>query len=235
VPAILLAWGVIVAAASFPLVDANPELNVIANPLTIEFIAGCFVALTVQRGYVRHGGWVLITGIALLAIGGMRLTDLNSPWQRVALYGVPSALIVFGAVAIERTGKTSPRWLIAAGDASYSMYLSQGLVLATLARWAWEKKHIPTGHLINPLVAIAMAALAVVAAFACHRWVEMPLIGVTKKWLDSGRLGNGTRRAETPLLPDKGTTSSPISGPAPYPSRRGSRALSPHHRPAVGR
>ena len=139
VPATLILWGVVVTAASFRFVDKNPELNILVNPLTLEFIAGCFIAMALRGGYVRQGGWVLVAGIVLLVIGAMRLTDLNSPWQRVAYFGVPSALIVSGAVAIEQVGKTLPRWLIATGDASYSLYLSQGLVLATLARGMGEK------------------------------------------------------------------------------------------------
>ena len=135
-------------------------------------------------------------GLAILVIGGMELTDLTSPWQRVRFFGAPAALIVLGAVAIEQAGKSAPRWLIATGDASYSLYLSQGLVLAALARWVWDKKHIPTGHLLNPLVAISMAAVAAAVAFACYRWVELPLIGVTRKWFEGRKSkSEGAERA----------------------------------------
>jgi peptidoglycan/LPS O-acetylase OafA/YrhL len=181
----LLIWAALVAALSFPLVLKSPELNILVNPLTIEFIAGCFVAMAIQRGHVRGGLLALLAGAALLVIGGTRLTDLTSPWQRLGFYGIPSALIVYGAVAVERAGKAAPGWLIATGDASYSLYLSQGLVLAALARWMWDKKHVATGPVLNLFVAGAIAAVAVAFSFACYRWVEAPMTALTRKWLDA--------------------------------------------------
>jgi peptidoglycan/LPS O-acetylase OafA/YrhL len=182
-PAVLIAWGAIVAAIS-PLSQRSPELDIIANPLTLEFIAGCFVAFATQRSR-SGGGLMLLGGIVLLVLCGTRVTDLHSPWQRVAGFGIPSALIVFGAVTVEHAGKSAPRWLIAIGDASYSLYLTHGLVLAALARWAWEKRHIHTGPVANSLVAFAMAGVAIAGALVCYRLIELPLTALTKKLFDN--------------------------------------------------
>ena len=92
VPAALLTWGALVAALSFPLVQKSPELEHSRQPADHRV----YRRVLCRDGgpaadTVRGGGWALAVGVVLLVLGGMRLTDLTSPWQRVGFYGVPSA------------------------------------------------------------------------------------------------------------------------------------------------
>ena len=174
-------WGALVSFGSVKLDMSIPTINVIANPLTLEFIAGCFIAVAARRGLPRWGLPILLGGSALLVIGGLHTTELGTAWQRDLYFGIPAVLIVLGSVAMESRGSTAPRWLIVSGDASYSLYLSQGLILAAIARTAW--KVLPAGIGSNAIILAAMAIAAVIGGFCCYFLLELPLIGMTKKLL----------------------------------------------------
>jgi peptidoglycan/LPS O-acetylase OafA/YrhL len=136
-------------------------------------------------------------------IGGLHRTNLTSAWQRDLFFGVPAAFIVLGSVAMENRGSTAPRWLIAAGDASYSLYLSQGLILAAISRTAW--KILPDGAASNALIATVMAVAAIIGGFCCYHLLELPLIGMTKKLLE------GKKESALPQKPD-----APVNGVADF-------------------
>ena len=199
-PMMVVVWGVLVTAGYYALPHTTSVIDIAVNPLTLEFILGCFIALASHR-LTRGGLPIFIAGIILLCVLGPHATDLHNPWQRVGYFGAPAALVVLGSVCIERSGMVMPKWLVATGDASYSFYLTQGLVLAAVSRWAWEKKHIHTGRLPNLLTVVAMSVAAIIAAFVCYRLVELPLVAITKKWTDRKRSSaNATITNDTPAL-----------------------------------
>ena len=69
----------------------------------------------------------------------------------------PRSSLSLRAVAVEQSGNR-PRGLIASGDASYSIYLSQGLVLAAIARYAW--KHVHAGVLASSMIILVMTIVS---------------------------------------------------------------------------
>lgn len=133
--------GALVLLALSGLLDppANTLLSFYASDIILEFGFGVLIALAFRKGRTapRQVGWLLVVaGAALLAAP---LTDIGI---RAVFWGVPAAMIVFGALSIERTSAI-PEYRAAhlLGDASYSIYLTHGLLLAALSK-GWRTLHL---------------------------------------------------------------------------------------------
>ncbi len=127
----------------------------IRYPMLLEFAAGAWLAEAWRKGLLKHGAVYIATGLAMLAWSWVAPF---SEGLRPILWGLPAALIVAGALALE---PILPRLstLRTLGDASYSFFLTQGIVLGL----AWP-------HLgwFSWVAVIAVAGL-------CHLLVERPL------------------------------------------------------------
>jgi exopolysaccharide production protein ExoZ len=150
------------------------------DPLVLEFLLGCFVATVLRndRG-LRYGRLALVFGIAGFAASALcewsgRLHTRDHTLERVLSFGISCALIVFGAVACERTGDwRSPRWLQTVGDASYSIYLSHVAVMEFIQHALRHMSHDLAPHLLY-LVLLVGGTLA--AGFALHFQIERRLM-----------------------------------------------------------
>jgi peptidoglycan/LPS O-acetylase OafA/YrhL len=103
---------------------------------------------------------------------------------RVLIWGVPAFAVVAGAVSLEPlVAPALPRWLLALGDASYSLYLSHGFVLPALM--------LVIGRFVAPGVwaeAMTIALCLVVSSIAgwvVYRLVENPMLQLSRRY--SGR------------------------------------------------
>lgn len=142
-PVLLLVWTAIVIAVNtvFHLYDVkSPFAAVVGHPLTLEFIFGVVIGMLIQKKITIFAASALTAGVIIFMIvlsfpdtaAGL-IVERN--WSRPILIGMPCALVVYGAVAMEvRGAPTAPDWLIALGNASYSTYLSHVLVLSALGR-----------------------------------------------------------------------------------------------------
>lgn len=101
-----------------------------SQSMIVEFLLGVLVAEVLLRLPVNSNPrWVQKTALMTIVAGciilpctvKMDVTDSS----RLFYYGIPSALIVTGAVMLG--SRTAPRWLVYLGDASYSIYLVHGL------------------------------------------------------------------------------------------------------------
>ena len=54
--------------------------------------------------------------------------------MRFLLFGIPAALVVYGALAVVRPSSPIARMLGKLGDASYALYLTHGFVMTAYAR-----------------------------------------------------------------------------------------------------
>ena len=134
-------WGAVTAllfGLGFASYQAGSVLQLSASLLTLEFLAGAGAAWLILRGHILAPKLCLALGtigvITALLLYKERGPDLML-WGRVAVYTLPFALIIYGAVALERAGKLSvPRPLVRLGDWSYSLYLSHLLVLGVIIR-----------------------------------------------------------------------------------------------------
>ena len=110
-------------------------LRLWTTPLLLEFFVGLLFATL-----IRPTGTAVGLGMIFCGVGGLACAELlwryDEAW-RVLAWGVPSAAIVYGALSVEHAGrwpKQSLRWLERIGDASYSLYLTHGLVIAMMHR-----------------------------------------------------------------------------------------------------
>lgn len=159
---------------------SSPLLRIIFHPLTLEFIAGCFVAHIISKGHTGYGRVSLFVGGILLLFGtaGCYAYFRNSipdGWYRVLFFGTPCSLMVYGAVASDlRSTLRFPRWLNAIGDASYSIYLSHVLVLSFIGR-VWYRFG-QKGLFDNFLMITLMILFVVVYGHLSFRYIEKPMI-----------------------------------------------------------
>jgi exopolysaccharide production protein ExoZ len=162
----LLAFGALMVGALF---THSALLHFLGNPIALEFLLGVIVARLPRRmTYAAMG----LAGMALLAFtapttGSARET-LADPWfalARVGQWGIPAAMILWGALSLEPVF-ASARFdaLVLAGDASYSIYLVHPLVAYGLVA-PWPVK----------------LAAAILVGIALHLTVERRLMTLTRR------------------------------------------------------
>jgi peptidoglycan/LPS O-acetylase OafA/YrhL len=153
---------------------ASPLLGMVTNPLLFEFLVGCLLAQLVRSGWALDGR--LATGLIVAAstIFVFELKrDTSDSVVRLLIWGVPAAMLVYGAVL----GKREARSMLAMafghiGDISYSLYLSHFFVIALFAKLysAWA-----TTFPISPwMAAIALFGLCLLGAQFCYALIERP-------------------------------------------------------------
>ncbi len=114
------------------------------------------------------------------AIAAVEHVPEHSPWMRVVWYGVPSALLLYGAAAAEDTGTfRMPAALCFVGDICYSLCLAHGLVLAGLGRKWWVV--LPASKVSNLLACLFLSGAAIGFAALSHRLVERPLQSLLRR------------------------------------------------------
>jgi exopolysaccharide production protein ExoZ len=155
-----------------PFVGAEgPILFRVTSPLLLEFLAGMAIAASWRRLALPA-----LAAVGLLASAAAFMAFLSSghveAWPRAVYFGLPAALIVLGTVALEgRLARRPVRPLLLLGDASYSLYLSHGIVLRLM--------FAALGSLAAAWPALAFAAALAVELLlgvACYRRVEQPLL-----------------------------------------------------------
>jgi exopolysaccharide production protein ExoZ len=166
----------------------------LANPIYLEFAAGVALALVWPRlrSLPTWLGAILvaigIAGVCTTAILGTveiaRLLDAQSTladeiaFRRVGWFGFPAALIVAGALILERSIASWPltkalAWL---GDASYSIYLAHSLTMLALWNLAWKPLH-PSAWITIPVgICVGLGA-----GVLLHMKVEKPLIELFRR------------------------------------------------------
>ena len=176
---LLLVWAALVVGGHQLAVNPSAFVAYVTNPMTLEFIAGCLVAIVIGNGLGLSGRAVLASG-AVLLFGGWAAYHYGSHqifpwgWRRIALFGVPGVLIVSGAVAMEQSAaQLLPRALRSLGDASYSLYLSHVLVTSALGL-AWSRSGVQ-GRLYNSLALLVICCAGIAAGVVSHRFLEGPV------------------------------------------------------------
>jgi peptidoglycan/LPS O-acetylase OafA/YrhL len=158
-------------------------MNIVGNPILVEFMLGVVLGWVYRRrpalprlatSSLFIAGSVLLLSTAIYGFGEVgeatRTLDGTASWDRVRLWGVPSALLI--ASAVFRTN-TVPRWcrpVVFLGDGAYAIYLFSFIALLLLDR-GWERWAPESGD-----TAIVLAtAVAVGVGVIGHVLVERPL------------------------------------------------------------
>jgi exopolysaccharide production protein ExoZ len=181
---------------------ANPWVRVLGSPLNLEFVLGMAIGGAALRGIFVAPRTILVIGIAgalaacvATAYSGREFIEVG--WWRPFAVGVPMALIVYGALGIERAGVLAPRWLRAQGDASYALYLWHVPVIGAIGL-ALHGIHL---HGTPARLAIVAGgyALAIAASFVAYAVIERPLLGLARRYLP--RASNSTGRRAAAQIP----------------------------------
>jgi peptidoglycan/LPS O-acetylase OafA/YrhL len=193
---VLLGWAMVIIAVRLWLAPPySPVTDLLFNPLNLEFIAGCLIALWGPRGSKALGAALVAIGI----VGGalfLRHFGMDAPfggiWLRVAVMGGVSALVLMGAVAWEVPGITRvPRPLRRLGDASYSIYLSHLLTIGVMGLvWRYALRLMPAGAETYPLHLVALGsafALSVGLGWVSYRLIERRLAGGWRRTVGPSR------------------------------------------------
>lgn len=177
--------------AGLVLRPTGPIAQFYTAPIVLEFLLGMGIAQLYRQipSPAAFGRAALILGGCALMYAGWGDHPGRTDWARLMLYGLPSALIVAGAVLLERAEQWPSSAVIRLlGDASYSIYLSHGMALAALVA-LWQ--------LFGPAGAIGQATFFGVALCATTlagvlvwRWIERPI----DRWLRA--LSFGPHREE---------------------------------------
>ncbi|WP_292048316.1 MULTISPECIES: acyltransferase family protein [unclassified Brevundimonas] len=178
------AYAVLIVGGFFA---AAPVLRFWGAPIILEFLLGVVIARTWRSAPRWAGPWAMGLGLAglglTLAFGYGRIDGveaLNDPatgMARVLIWGLPSALVVFGAVRLERLDRAPGGLGRAAafmGDASYSIYLIHVLVIRGLGR-LFETGMVA---LAGDAVVVLTVAASLAAGAVVHVWIERPLLTV---------------------------------------------------------
>jgi exopolysaccharide production protein ExoZ len=150
------------------------------SPLLIEFMIGCLLGIMYERNALPRPGvamFLLVIGCGLLLTSGM-LSAADITVVRFFHWGLPAFLIVTSMLALESKLKL---WRVPMllGDASYSIYLTHGVVLSAV-----KSAVLLSGRGAQPLMSsgfiFAGCAVSVVAGIGVCYLVEKPLVGVCK-------------------------------------------------------
>lgn len=187
----VLALLIMVGAASLTglvLRPALPILQVLFNPILIEFGFGVLACLAWRRGVpagVRLAS--LAIGLTLLfafraawpelifSPEGARVLDGSLSLSRALLWGLPWALVLLSVVAGDEGKDKGAGPLLAIGNASYSLYLAHAILAALADKWELARS-------VSPPATVALIMFGSVAAgLAVHRWVERPVARSLKR------------------------------------------------------
>lgn len=141
---------------------SDPALDFLTAPVMLEFLAGIVIAQWIQN---RSIGKLEI--LAILIAGAMVVLLKHD--YRLLWLGLPAALLVWGGAALGE--RPLPAWLVAMGDASYSIYLVQVFTVSACAQLlhAVYPRLDPDGFVVLATVVTILAGLA------SYRWLEVPI------------------------------------------------------------
>jgi len=173
--------GVVLLAGSEVLSRVGLTGRFYANNIMYEFLLGIAIGVAWRRGWVRNG---LIFPLALI-LASMAIIYQLEPTNRLLNWGLPSAGIVLGCLALEPRFSHN-RVLKSLGDCSYSVYLVHLLVL--YAGWFMTERLGANPYMVFGLFCVP-TILGV--SWLSYQWLEKRLYGRMKAWI----VGAPTRQA----------------------------------------
>ena len=214
-PGLLAAWAAFVVGCDlagwtnyFP-----TNLFELANyPMTLEFIAGAFVAMLVMSGRRAFALPLTLIGLAAFVAAMIIFSNADSEytlrWGRVLWFGLPATVLIYGIASLEADGGFSRLsgarervwgWLVYLGDISFALYLSHILALSGIKRvFGYVESGLSSvgapdfladlfrlgapGSLDNILYVLTSITAALVLAALTYRFFERPSLIALGKW-----------------------------------------------------
>jgi exopolysaccharide production protein ExoZ len=195
--AVVLSWTRTGATVSTAIVAAGLSAILIPVPfvpgaffdtsLCLEFALGLVIAEAMNRGYrlsLAAGIFAICGGVGLMAI---EVGDLSPP--RSVHWGIPAAMIVFGALGLEHRRFWLNRFLVVGGDASYAIYLSHvsimELLYVKLSGFGLDLHGSGVSILLRELLLLSGA---VAIGILVHIWIERPMLSALRSGALRARL-----------------------------------------------
>lgn len=176
----------------------SPASYFLGNPTALEFCFGFAVAAAYIRGYIPDGldRAALLIGIVGLILGafGPRIggdqggTAGLDPNIRFLFWGVPAVALLVSALSILRPETYVGKSIVAMGDASYSIYLTQTFVIISYARI------LKTNVLIDvprPICMLIPVVVSVFVGLASYHIIERPMNERLRTWWKASRSAVG--------------------------------------------
>jgi exopolysaccharide production protein ExoZ len=170
---LIIVFSALVVLNIVPSLPSVPFLHdFFTNPIILEFVFGVVIA----KIFIGES----LSKVAMLALllGVISVAFMDGA-SRVLSAGLPSAIVVLlAAVLSVRRAHPSVAEVICArlGDASYSIYLTQGLFISGAFKMIPRLLSLP----IDALIAAA-AILAVLGGYVVYSTVERPLLKLTRR------------------------------------------------------
>ena len=192
-PWALSVWAILTVIGSqfiAPAAYARNFMELVASPLSLEFIAGGFAGYWVTRGKIIPSKALVIGGALLvfLALFFFPYVELGTyTTSRVAMFALPFLLLTYGWVCCELKGQLkAPKWLSKLGDWSYSLYLTHYIVLVTLRRiyrhvFPEDLKVGADGIIDNVIFALLALLLSIITAAIFYNLIERPSLRLFRK------------------------------------------------------
>lgn len=183
-PVVTAVWLVAVVLIGALGPHANPWVRVVGSWFNLEFVFGMVIGTLVLRKAFVAPRALLVLAVVLIvaacvatAYSGREFFEIA--WWRPWAIGLPMALLVYAALALENDGLLAPKWLRAQGDASYALYLWHVPVIGALGL-ALNRAHV---HGTPARIAIVFGgyALAIAASFVAYRLIERPLLRLARR------------------------------------------------------
>ena len=199
----LCLWGVMpLIGTAVGLTDefADTLIQLAFYPMTLQFIAGAIVAYLIKANYRRFAricfllgvaGWIVVyleidratlsTFATWLSMEGSGLRSIV--WERTLRYGIPSALLVYGVVAMELQPRSDTRRLtplVRIGDCSYALYLCHVPVISVVRQLTYRPFGADQVWSVGAYLVLATAATFAVAAVTYHLF-ERPISAFFKR------------------------------------------------------
>jgi exopolysaccharide production protein ExoZ len=156
-----------------------PGFTEILDPLLLEFLGGMAIGM-MARNKIKFP--VMLSAV-LGVVGLVFMLTLPAPTSqgmRFIDWGLPAILVINAVVALEgRLSQVLPKFLLAVGDASYSLYLSHFFVIQAVFILYRHHSAIPNKW---GVVATCLA-VSVPASLVLYRLVEKPMTGLLMRTL----------------------------------------------------
>lgn len=184
---ILAIYGtIVVGIPSLLHLQLHPVFQTMCNPLFLEFTSGFIIFHIYRKSRLHPAVGAVIACAAFIWLGAIILYnarihggDVTSisehAWQRTLLYGSFAALLIMGAVEMERTGIVCYfGFLEDIGEWSYSIYLSHLMIVELIGRIAHQ--FVPTMHSLILLIDLICIPMVLLTGFLSYKYLERPFM-----------------------------------------------------------
>jgi exopolysaccharide production protein ExoZ len=181
--ALLAATLLALFAASSLVSRAGSAFSFYHNSVLFEFLIGS--SLGAMRLHQRPIKGLAALCLAVLGGGALIACEVAGlpHVPRILLFGLPATIVMVAALRAEAAGivKVMPR-LNALGDASFSIYLTHGFVLAGLRVATMKSGLRGDTFLFQIAFMLVSLIIAAVIGLAVYRLVERPMVRAADRW-----------------------------------------------------